>query len=123
MRPGLYYCTIISADNACPIKGVEHCTLTFRVSAGPLATRGTKPVTALAAVPTPFTGEVSFQLAQPGVQTVTVFDQLGRQVAELRSQPSGKVQWQPAATVPAGLYLARSQYGRQVARLLRTGQD
>lgn len=123
LRPGLYYCTIISTDNACPIKGIEHRTLAFRVSAGPLATRGSKPTTTLAAVPTPFTETVSFQLAQPGVQTVTVFDQLGRQVAELRSQPSGRVQWQPAATVPAGLYLACSQDGRQVARLLRTGTE
>ena len=123
LRPGLYYCTIISTDNACPIKGIEHRTLTFRVSASALATQAAKTVTTLAAVPTPFTGEVSFQLARPGVQTVVVFDQLGRWVTELRSQPSGKVVWQPAATVPAGLYLARTPDGRQVARLLRTGNE
>ncbi|MCB2377218.1 hypothetical protein LGH70_06470 [Hymenobacter sp. BT635] len=120
LAPGLYYCTVTTTDSNCPIKGVNTQTLTFRVSAPTLATQVARQVTALSAVPTPFQSQVSFTLARPGVQTVVVFDQLGRQVTTLQSQPTGQVQWRPAAGVPAGLYLARTADGRQVARLLRT---
>jgi hypothetical protein len=123
LRPGLYYCTVTTTDNACPIKGVTQQTLTFRVTNTTLATKATQQMTTLAAVPTPFRGQVRFQLAQPGVQTVVVFDHLGRSVSTLRSQANGEVTWQPGAQVPAGLYLARSADGRQVARLLRTDSE
>jgi len=122
-RPGLYYCTVTTTDNACPIKGVTQQTLTFRLTGTALATKSASNVTTLAAAPTPFRGQVRFRLAQPGVQTVTVFDRLGRQVAVLRSQPTGEVTWQPGAQVAAGLYLARSADGQQVARLLRTDSE
>ncbi|QNH62652.1 hypothetical protein [Hymenobacter sediminicola] len=123
LRPGLYYCTVSTTDNACPIKGVTQQTLTFRVTNTTLATSTAKAVTTLAAVPTPFSGQVSFQLAQAGVQTVTIFDRLGRQVATLRSSAAGEVKWQPAASVAPGLYLARTADGRQVARLLRSDTE
>ncbi|TGE23964.1 hypothetical protein E5K00_01745 [Hymenobacter aquaticus] len=120
LRPGLYYCTVTTTDENCPIKASNTQTLTFRVGSPSLATQAARPVTTLNAVPTPFQSQVSFTLAQPGVQAVLVFDQLGRPVTTLRSLPSGEVQWRPAAGVPAGLYLARTADGRQVARLLRT---
>ncbi|MBO0359555.1 hypothetical protein J0X19_16465 [Hymenobacter sp. BT186] len=74
-------------------------------------------------MPTPFWSKVSFWLTQLGVQTVMIFDQLVRQVAELRSSVLGEVVWLPGPQVPAGLYLARSADGQQVARLLRTGTE
>ncbi|MBD2714158.1 hypothetical protein KBK19_03820 [Microvirga sp. STR05] len=125
LRPGLYYCTVTTTDNACPIKGVTQQTLTFRVTNTTLATSTAtaKAVTTLAAVPTPFSGQVSFRLAQAGVQDVTIFDRLGRQVATLRSAATGEVTWQPAASVAPGLYLARTADGRQVARLLRSDTE
>lgn len=123
LRAGLYYCTITTTDNACPIKGTTQQTLTFRVTNTTLATKAARNATPVAAIPTPFQGQVSFTLAKPGVQTVLVFDHLGRQVAELKSRPTGEVIWQPGAKVAAGLYLARSADGRQVARLLRTDAE
>lgn len=123
LRPGLYYCTVTTTDNACPTKGREARTLAFRVSNTALGTTSARQATALAAVPTPFRGQVRFPLAQPGAQTVTVADRLGRHVATLRSTPGGEVVWQPGPEVPAGLYLARTADGRQVARLLRTDVD
>jgi hypothetical protein len=120
---GLYYCTVTTTDDACPIKGVQTQTLTFRVTNTLLSTQAARRAKTLSAVPTPFQGQVSFQLTKAGVQPVLVFDQLGRQVATLQSLPSGEVRWQPAASVPAGLYLARTPDGSQVARLLRTGAE
>ncbi|UOQ71404.1 hypothetical protein [Hymenobacter cellulosilyticus] len=123
LSPGLYYCTVTTTDSNCPYKGIQTQTLTFRVSSPALATQAAKSTTTLTAVPTPFQTQVSFTLARPGVQQVLVFDQLGRQVTTLLSLPSGQVQWSPAASVPAGLYLARTADGRQVARLLRTDAE
>ena len=45
-------------------------------------------------------------------------DELGRAVAQLRTGVDGRVLWQPAASLPAGLYLARGADGRPLARLL-----
>ncbi|RYU81898.1 hypothetical protein [Hymenobacter persicinus] len=123
LAPGLYYCTVTTTDDACPIKGVQTQTLTFRVGNRARATAPARQLTTLAATPTPFQSQVRFTLSKPGVQTVLVFDHLGRQVATLQSQPSGEVQWHPAAGQPAGLYLARTADGRQVARLLRTAGE
>ena len=45
---------------------------------------------------------------------------MGREVARLTSAADGLVRWQPAAALPAGLYLARSaSSGQPLARLLR----
>ena len=118
--PGLYRVAVTAEDNACPIKGLDTQLLTFRVSSSVLATRG-GAVLAVPAYPTPFTDQVRFQLATPGVQTLTVCDNLGRPVATVRSQPDGSVRWQPAASLPAGLYLARTADGRYTVRLLRSG--
>ncbi|GAB3873809.1 hypothetical protein GCM10028824_26010 [Hymenobacter segetis] len=116
---GLYHVSVAALDDACPVKGVQGQTLAFRVVNTALATRAAQAL-AVAAFPNPFTEQVKFQLATPGVQTLTVCDHLGRTVATVRSQPNGTVVWQPAATLPAGLYLARSADGRQSVRLLRS---
>jgi hypothetical protein len=118
--PGLYRVAVTAEDNACPIKGMDTQLVTFNVSASsPLATRA-KTAQAIAAYPNPFTDEVQFQLSAPGVQILTISDYLGRAVATVRSQPDGAVRWQPAANLPAGLYLARSADGSQSVRLLRS---
>jgi hypothetical protein len=117
--PGLYRVAVTAEDNACPIKGMDTQLITFRVAAGsPLAARA-KADQDIAAYPNPFTDEVRFKLGAPGIQALTISDNLGRTVATVRSQPDGSVRWQPAATLPAGLYLARSADGRQAVRLLR----
>jgi len=115
---GLYRVAVTAEDNACPIKGLETQVVTFRVSGAPLATRSAAPL-AVAAFPNPFTGLVQFQLATPGMQTLTIYDNLGRLVAAVRSQADGTVRWQPAPELPAGLYLARTADGLQTVRLLR----
>ncbi|MDO7844830.1 T9SS type A sorting domain-containing protein [Hymenobacter sp. M29] len=119
--PGLYRVAVTAEDNACPIKGMDTKTLTFRVSAASstLAARA-KTAASIAAYPNPFTDEVHFQLSTPGVQFLTISDYLGRAVATVQSQPNGAVRWQPAANLPTGLYLARSADGSQSVRLLRS---
>ena len=119
LLPGLYRVAVTAEDNTCPIKGLETQLLTFRVMAAPLAARARTGL-ALAAYPNPFTNEVQFRLATPGLQTLTICDNLGRPVATVRSQPDGTVRWLPGTTTPAGLYLARTADGRQTVRLLRT---
>ncbi|MBF9219723.1 T9SS type A sorting domain-containing protein [Hymenobacter ruricola] len=116
---GLYRVAVTAEDDACPIKGMNTQLITFRVSASaPLAARP-KAAQNIAAYPNPFTDEVQFQLGTPGVQVLTISDYLGRAVATVRSQPDSSVRWQPAAELPAGLYLARSADGSQAVRLLR----
>lgn len=118
LRDGLYRVAVTAEDNACPLKGNETQTLAFRVYRSPLATRPAAGG-AILAYPTPFTSEVQFTLAQPGVQQLTICDQLGRVVGHASSQADGSVRWQPGAEVPAGLYLARAANGTQTVRLLR----
>jgi len=118
--PGLIRVAVTAEDNACPIKGLDTQLLTFRVSNSVLATRSGAAL-AVPAYPTPFTDQVQFQLATPGVQTLIVCDNLGRPVATVRSQPDGSVRWQPAASLPAGLYVARTAAGQHTVRLLRSG--
>ena len=72
-----------------------------------LATAPRQRPAPLAAYPTPFHDQVRFQLPAPGRQAVQVLDSRGRVVAELTSQPDGRVTWQPAAALAPGLYLAR----------------
>ncbi|TGE22844.1 hypothetical protein [Hymenobacter metallicola] len=117
---GLYSCAVTLADNGCPLNGTEVRTITFRVSRIVLSTQA-KQTTSLAAFPMPFQDRVQFQLPAQGTQVVIVSDELGRVVTQLTSRPDGLVVWQPEASVPAGLYFARSADGQQTARLLRTG--
>jgi len=113
---GFYTATIAAFDNGCPNSTVEQ-TLYFRVTNQPLATRpgADAPTTAF---PMPFREQVQFQ-ATTGGQLVVIIDELGRPIAQLRAAADGRVLWQPAASLPAGLYLARGADGRPLARLLR----
>ncbi|UOQ72237.1 hypothetical protein [Hymenobacter cellulosilyticus] len=118
---GRYSLAVTLEDNGCPSVGSEVATLTFRVGAQTLATKTAQPQV-LTAFPLPFHDQVQFQLEARRTQAVIVTDELGREVARLTSRPDGLVVWQPAATVSAGLYFARTADGRQVARLLRSAQ-
>jgi hypothetical protein len=116
LRPGRYTATIAVLDDGCPVASEEQ-TLSFLVGPQVLASR---PALAAAttAFPMPFREQVQFQAASGG-QLVNVVDELGRTVAQLRAGADGRVQWQPAASLPAGLYLACGADGRPLARLLR----
>jgi hypothetical protein len=104
-------------DNGCPYNASEERTILFVVSGNrPLATRAS--ATATDVYPVPFREQVQFTTAPN--QAVILVDALGREVARLTSAADGLVRWQPAATLPAGLYLARSAAsGQPLARLLR----
>lgn len=115
---GLYRVAVTAEDNACPIKGLDSQVITFRVTGTALATRTEAPL-AVAAFPNPFTNQVQFRLATPGVQTLTIYDYLGRAVATVRSLADGTVRWQPAPELPAGFYQARTAGSSQSVRLLR----
>jgi hypothetical protein len=112
---GFYTATIAAFDDGCPNSSVEQ-TLYFRVTTQPLATRPATDADA-AAFPMPFRERVQFKAASGGL--VLIVDELGRTVAQLRAAADGRVQWQPAASLPAGLYLARGADGHPLARLLR----
>jgi hypothetical protein len=114
---GRYSATVAVLDNACPLNGSQEITLSFLVTNQVLADRPAQNLD-LAAYPMPFREQVQFRIAA-GTQAVTIIDELGRTVARLTSQPDGQVLWQPAATLPAGLYVARGANGRLLARLLR----
>jgi hypothetical protein len=118
LRDGLYRVAVTVEDDACPIKGSETRMLTFRVSGSPLANKNA--VAHIDAYPNPFTDQVQLQLTKAGVQTLAIYDNLGRVVDQVHSQADGKVQWQPRPELPAGLYLARAADGQQTVRLLRT---
>jgi hypothetical protein len=115
LPPGRYTATVAVLDNGCPSASEEY-TFSFLVSATALATRAA--ATATDVYPIPFREQVQFTTT-PG-QAVLVVDALGREVARLVSGPGGLVRWQPAASLPAGLYLARAaESGQPLARLLR----
>lgn len=117
LPPGRYVATVAVTDDGCPTASAEQ-TLAFLVTAAtPLATRPTGAAKA-SAYPMPFREQVQFQAGAPG-QAVTIVDELGRVVAQLRTQADGRVVWQPGAALPAGLYVARGADGRPLARLLR----
>ena len=122
LPPGRYTATVAVFDNGCPLNASEEQTFVFLVSAPgtALAGRPALPPAGGAAYPMPFREQVQFQAAAGG-QAVTVVDELGRVVAQLRAEADGRVQWQPAPTLPAGLYVARGADGRPLARLLRAG--
>ena len=114
---GRYTATVAVLDNGCPNASEEY-TFSFLVVAQPLAARPGR-TSEVAAYPTPFREQVQFQTAAGG-QAIIVVDALGREVARLTSAADGLVRWQPAPTLPAGLYLARSAArGQPLARLLR----
>jgi hypothetical protein len=113
---GHYYVPVAVLDDGCP-NASEEQTLSFLVTRQVLADRPAQNLD-LAAYPMPFREQVQFRIAA-GTQAVTIIDELGRTVARLTSQPDGQVLWQPAATLPAGLYVARGANGRLLARLLR----
>jgi len=112
---GRYTATVAAVDNACPFHASEEQTLRFLVTNQVLATQPALAA-ASAAFPMPFREQVQFQA--PAGQLVLIADELGRPVAQLRADASGRVLWQPAASLPAGLYLARGADGRPLARLL-----
>jgi len=111
--PGRYHIAVGVLDADC---GSAERTLTFVVGNTALATRAA--ATAPDVFPVPFREQVQFTTAPN--QAVILVDALGREVARLTSTANGLVRWQPAATLPAGLYLARSaSSGQPLARLLR----
>ncbi len=116
LPPGRYTATVAVLDNGCPNASEEY-TFSFLVAAQPLAARPGRSLE-VAAYPTPFREQVQFTTAPN--QAVILVDALGREVARLTSAPTGLVRWQPAAALPAGLYLARAaSSGQPLARLLR----
>ncbi|RYY20677.1 MAG: hypothetical protein EOO36_02750 [Cytophagaceae bacterium] len=119
LPPGRYTAAVAVLDNGCP-NASEDYTLSFLVAAQPLASRA-DVTPSPTAFPMPFREQVQFRAAAGG-QAVTVVDALGRVVAHLTSQADGRVRWQPAAALPAGLYLAHGADGRLLARLLRAGE-
>ena len=119
---GRYALTATATDNACPVPGAEVLTVPVVVTRQALAARARRQPLAQPPHPMPFQDEVRFQLAEPGRQAVLITDQLGRTVAQLLSAADGTLVWQPAATVAAGLYLARNLSGAQVARLSYAGR-
>jgi hypothetical protein len=115
LPPGRYTATVAVLDNGCPNASEEY-TFSFLVSNTALATRTAAAATDV--FPVPFREQVQFTTAPN--QAIIVVDALGREVARLTSAPSGLVRWQPAPTLPAGLYLARAaDSGQPLARLLR----
>ncbi|GAA4392881.1 T9SS type A sorting domain-containing protein [Hymenobacter koreensis] len=122
---GTYYVTVTATDDACPVKGFSTQVVGFRVGNSPLKSRNQAARTLVSAYPNPFTDRVTFTLmrAADKAAVVLVVDQLGRVVDRLPapagSSPDVQVTWQPAAAVPAGVYLARFENGQQTARLLR----
>ncbi len=117
---GRYTATVAVLDNGCPLHASEEQTLTFLVTNQVLATRPAASPDA-AAFPMPFRDQVQFR-APAGGQAVLIVDALGRVVAHLTSQADGRVRWQPAAALPAGLYVARAANGQLLARLLHAAE-
>lgn len=120
LTAGTYRVSLTVTDDA-NVRNLITVPVAFRAYGGVLASRSGAAALRELASPNPFTQQVQFQLAQAGVQSLVVCDQLGRVVAHLRSLADGRVQWQPGAEVPAGLYLARTADGRHTVRLLRNG--
>ncbi|GAB3636889.1 hypothetical protein GCM10027422_24790 [Hymenobacter arcticus] len=116
---GRYTPTVAVLDNGCLLHASEEQTISFLVTNQVLATRPSNPADT-AAFPMPFRKQVQFQ-ATAG-QLISIVDALGRVVAQLTSPADGRVVWQPASTLPAGLYVARSAEGKLLARLLRAAE-
>ena len=116
LPPGRYAIPVAVLDNGCLYNYNDERTLVFVVPSTALATRARAAATDV--FPVPFREQVQFTTAPN--QAVVLIYALGREVAHLTSAANGLVRWQPAATLPAGLYLARSaSSGQPLARLLR----
>jgi hypothetical protein len=117
LPPGRYPILVSVLDNGCPYEASEERAILFVINGNrPLATRVRTAATDV--YPVPFREQVQFTTAPN--QGVVLVDALGREVARLTSAADGLVRWQPAASLPAGLYLARSAAsGQPLARLLR----
>ncbi|MGI4862572.1 MAG: T9SS type A sorting domain-containing protein [Janthinobacterium lividum] len=117
LPPGRYSIPVAVFDDGCPFNASEERTLVFVVGSTALAARAGSTATA-EVYPTPFREQVQFKTVPN--QVVVLFDALGREVARLTSAADGRVHWQPASSLPAGLYLVRSAAdGQPLARLLR----
>lgn len=116
LPPGRYAVPVAVLDNGCPTNASQECTLLFVVRSQALAARPAATAESQA-YPVPFREQVQFWAA-PG-QAITLLDALGRVVARLTADASGRVLWQPGAGLPSGLYLARGATGQALARLLR----
>jgi hypothetical protein len=117
LPPGRYPLLVSVFDDGCTFNASEERSVVFVISGNrPLANRAS--ATATDVFPVPFREQVQFTTAPN--QSVILVDALGREVARLTSAPTGLVRWQPAPSLPAGLYLARSaSSGQPLARLLR----
>lgn len=118
---GRYTLTATATDNSCPISGNVVVSLPILVTQQVLATRSRQPLAQLPH-PMPFQDEVRFQLAGGSNQQVFITDEVGRTVAQLTTASDGSIVWRPSSTVPAGVYLARTVGGTQVARLAYSGR-
>ncbi|MDU0371872.1 T9SS type A sorting domain-containing protein [Hymenobacter endophyticus] len=116
---GRYTFSVTVNDDSCPQNGREIRAITIEVTNRVITGSAAPRATLLTAYPTPFREQVQFTLEKPGTQLITVFDGLGRFVAQFTSRPDGTVQWQPTATLAPGLYVARTADGHQQFRLLR----
>ncbi len=79
----------------------------------------------LFAAPNPFSGRTLIASSGSGEASgaeLHVTDVTGRQVAVLRADSSGRWAWAPGASVPRGLYLARSGRGDAAAKILYLGR-
>jgi hypothetical protein len=116
LPPGRYAVPVTVLDNGCAYNASDERTFTFVVASTALATRAAATATDI--FPVPFREQVQFTTAPN--QAVILVDALGREVARITSTTSGLVRWQPASSLPAGLYLARlASNGQPLARLLR----
>jgi hypothetical protein len=119
LPPGRYPLAVTVADNACPLKGSEVYTLVFEVGAqSSLATAGAQEQVTATAFPQPFQEQVRFR-ASAGPVTIT--DGVGRVVSRLLAPASGWCTWHPAATVPAGIYFAKTTGVKSAVRLVYAG--
>ncbi|MBD2724297.1 hypothetical protein [Hymenobacter armeniacus] len=116
LAPGRYLLAVTALDNYCAAPAFAVVTVPVLVTQRVLAAR-TRQELAQPPFPVPFREVVQFQFAGKGVQPVTISDALGRQVARLETAADGRVAWQPATALSAGLYFARNADGTQVARL------
>jgi hypothetical protein len=121
LPPGRYLLAVTALDNYCAAPAFAVATVPVLVTQRVLATTARQAL-AQAPFPVPFSEVVQFQFAGQGLQPVTITDALGRQVAQLETAADGRVVWQPAAALAAGLYFARNADGTQVARLQFSGK-
>ena len=121
LAPGRYQLAVTALDDYCAAPAFAVVTVPVLVVQQVLATPARQAL-AQPPFPLPFSEEVQFRFAGQGTQPVTISDALGRQVAQLETAADGRVVWQPAVALPAGLYFARNAASTQVARLQYSGK-